>query len=1021
MHSRYRTLPSIVLGLALLFAIGSSPLSAFAQQDDITVTVPDVESSVGNTVTLSIEADLGSNEVEGYSNMEFTFNSSAINIVDVREGEDFESAIFGSNIKEDTLTVTNGAENPPVTGSNVEFLQVDVELTQDGGTPFDLTPSNTEGNESTSVFTDENGNELEVTTINQGRVGVLAQAQIIHNAADPAVETVDVYLDGNLAVDDLSFRDATPFVDRLSSGVDLELGVAPGNSEGPEDIIATQTATLAPDEAHTIVANGVVNPDNFAPNPDGEDIGFEFFAAPGAQSSASDGEVDLRAVHGATDAPAVDVGVEDGPTLLPDLTYGAVTDDYLSVTAEETVFTVAPADSDTPIAAFQADLSALDGSAATVLASGFLDPSANQDGPAFALVVALPNGDVLTLQPPTAEAQLIHNAADPALETVDVSLNGEQAVDNFSFRSATPFVEVPAAEGVDVLVTPGGSDDTLATQTVTFNSDEAHTVVANGVANPDDFADNPDGEPIGFEFFVEPGADSTATSGNVDLRAVHGATDAPTADIDQNGTTLLDNLTYSDVTPNYLSAPAEDTRLVVTPGGSETVVASFDAPLSTLDGNAATVLASGFLDPSANQDGPAFGLIAALPDGDVLTLPAADVIPIQQARQQGPDSTVTVEGTVTRAFGSYARLQDESGPTGASGLVVRQTSDNSLAQDFREDIALGNITQGTRLRVAGTLSEFNGLLQVNNDDLDTYTVQEQGDPPAAQEVSFSVLETDGEDYESELVRVETVLFEDPSATGGTLDAQTSYNVKDGDGTTFTYRVQTNNETEVIGADIPDGTFTYEGVVGEFDGQYQLIPVRSSSGLPVEMAGFEATRSGSSVELRWGTASETNNAGFRVQHEPVGQNSWQEVGFVESQAEGGTTTETQTYRYSVQQDLEPGTHRFRLQQQDLDGSTSLSDVVSVEVQMQDALTLRAPVPNPATGQATVTFAVKEATDAEVVLYDMLGQQVRTLYEGTPAAGQAKTLRVRAGDLPSGTYIVQFRADGQIRTQRLTVVR
>ena len=1022
MHSRYRTLPSVVLGLALLFAVGSSPLSAFAQQDDITVTVPDVEPSVGNTVTLSIEADLGSNEVEGYSNMEFTFNSSAINIVDVREGEDFESAIFGSNVKEDTLTVTNGAENPPVTGSNVEFLQVDVELTQDGGTPFDLTSSNTEGNESTSVFTDENGNELEVTTINQGRIGVLAQAQIIHNAADPAVETVDVYLDGNLAVDDLSFRDATPFVDRLSSGVDLELGVAPGNSEGSEDIIATQTATLAPDEAHTIVANGVVNPDDFAPNPDGEDIGFEFFAAPGAQSSASDGEVDLRAVHGATDAPTVDIGVEDGPTLLQGLTYGAVTDDYLSVTAEETVFTVAPADSDTPIAAFEADLSALDGSAATVLASGFLDPSANQDGPAFALIAALPNGNVVTFQPPTAEAQLIHNAADPALGTVDVSLNGEQAVNNFSFRSATPFVEVPATEGVDVLVTPGGSDDTLATRTVTFNSDEAYTVVANGVANPDDFADNPDGEPIGFEFFVEPGADSTATGGNVDLRAVHGATDAPTVDIDQNGTTLLDNLTYSDVTPNYLSAPAEDTRLVVTPGGSETVVASFDAPLSTLDGSAATVLASGFLDPSANQDGPAFGLIAALPNGNVVTLPAAEVIPIQQARQQGPDSTVTVEGTVTRAFGAYARIQDASGPTGASGLVVRQTAENdSLAQAFRSDISDGTITQGTRLQLTGTLSEFNGLLQVNNEDLDTYAVEGQGSLPAAQEVTFSDLSDNGENYESELIRVETVLFEDPSATGGTLDAQTSYDVEDGDGTTFTYRVQTNNETEVIGTGIPNGTFTYEGVVGEFDGQYQLIPVRSSSGLPVEMAGFEATRSGSSVELRWSTASETNNAGFRVQHEPVGQDSWQEVGFVESQAKGGTTTEAQTYRYSVQQELEPGTHRFRLQQQDLDGSTSLSDVVSVEVQMRDALTLRAPAPNPTTGQATVTFAVKEATDAEVVLYDMLGQQVRTLYEGTPAAGQAKALRVRASDLPSGTYMVQLRADGQTRTQRLIVVR
>ena len=40
-----------------------------------------------------------------------------------------------------------------------------------------------------------------------------------------------------------------------------------------------------------------------------------------------------------------------------------------------------------------------------------------------------------------------------------------------------------------------------------------------------------------------------------------------------------------------------------------------------------------------------------------------DTTPIIEARNQGPESTVTVEGTVTRAFGAYVRLQDESGPT----------------------------------------------------------------------------------------------------------------------------------------------------------------------------------------------------------------------------------------------------------------------------------------------------------------------------------------------------------------------
>jgi len=913
-----------------------------------------------------------------------------------------------------------------VTGSG-EFLQIDVELMVDGGTPFELTPSESPVGESpTSVF-ESDGNKLEISSIDQGRVGILADAQIIHNAADPAAGTVDVYLDGALAVDDLSFRSATPFVEGLASGVGIDVGVAPAGSSGPGDIIASQTVTLTPGEAHTVVANGVLNPDDFADNPDGESIALEFFVEAGAKTSASSGDVDLRAVHGVTDAPTVDVGLEAGPTLLEDLTYGDVTADYLSVAAEEKVFTVSPADSDTPIAAFQADLSGLGGSAATVLASGFLDPAANQNGPAFRLIAALPNGNVVTFQPPTTQAQLIHNAADPAADTVDIYFDQQKQLDDVAFRSATPFMDVPAAVDIDVGVAPSGSDgpdDIVASQTVTLSSDSSYTVVANGVLNPDAFADNPDGEPIALEFFVEAGAKTSASSGEVDLRAVHGATDAPTVDIAENGTTLLDNLTYRDVTADYLSVAAEEKVLSVTPGGSQAIVESFSVDLSGLGGNAATVLASGFLDPEDNQDGPAFRLIGALPNGTVVTFEPAKVIPLQQARQQGPDSTVTVEGTVTRAFGAYVRFQDGSGPTGATGLVIRQTSDDSLSQAFRDDIASNNITQGTRLQVTGTLSEFAGLLQINNEDLGSYTVQGQGDLPAAQEVSLSDLQAPvGETYESELLRVEGVSFPD-SLEGLTLQAQTTYPISDEDDTAFQYRVQDSSETAVIGATIPQGTFTYEGVLGQFDGfsgddvGYQFIPVRVSTGLPVELADFDAVRSGSSVELRWQTASETNNAGFRVQHQT--DRGWQELGFVESKAEGGTTTEVRSYRYVVDQ-LNPGTHQFRLKQVDLDGSTSLSKVVRTEVPLKGTLQLTAPSPNPVSGQATLSFAVKEATDAEVVVYNVLGQKVRTLYDGTPQAGQSTTLTVEAGALPSGVYVVQLRADGQTKTQRLTVVR
>ena len=193
-------------------------------------------------------------------------------------------------------------------------------------------------------------------------------------------------------------------------------------------------------------------------------------------------------------------------------------------------------------------------------------------------------------------------------------------------------------------------------------------------------------------------------------------------------------------------------------------------------------------------------------------------IPIADARSQGVGATVTVEGTVSRAFGDFVRFQDASGPTGASGLVVRQTSG-----DFFDDVQDGTITEGTQLQVTGTLSEFNGLLQINEGDLSSYSVQGQGAVPSAQSVSLADLAAAGEDYESELVSVSGLSFEDAQ---GTFQNSTSYPVSDGSAA-LTFRVQTASETELAGTPIPEGGFNYTGVIGEFNTSYQLIPVHPS--------------------------------------------------------------------------------------------------------------------------------------------------------------------------------------------------
>ncbi len=188
-------------------------------------------------------------------------------------------------------------------------------------------------------------------------------------------------------------------------------------------------------------------------------------------------------------------------------------------------------------------------------------------------------------------------------------------------------------------------------------------------------------------------------------------------------------------------------------------------------------------------------------------------------------------------------------------------------------------------------------------------------------------------------------------------------------------------------------------------------------LPVELAGLSAQTDGQQVTLTWQTLSETSNAGFAIERRRE-EGRWSRLGFVESTASGGTTTEPQSYRF-VTEDLPVGTHTFRLRQVDIGGGASLSEPVSVQVKLDSKARLTAPAPNPVHRKATVSFAVKERAETTLVLYNMLGRQVATLYRGTPTPTSEKTVTLPAEELASGVYFLRLTTDGQTRTQKLTI--
>lgn len=455
-----------------------------------------------------------------------------------------------------------------------------------------------------------------------------AKIQAIHNCADLAAATVDVYVNGTILLDDFAFRTATPFVP-VPAGVSLSIDVAPGNSTSSAQSIYNLTTTLTQDETYILVANGIVSASGYSPSQP-----FQLSVYAGGRETASAAEnTDILVNHGATDAPTVDVIETSIPagTIVDDISYPSFTSGYLELPPLDFVLDVTDETGTTVVATYLAPLQTLglQGQAITVLASGFLDPSQNSNGPAFGLWVALASGGNLVPLPfvATARAQVIHNCADLAAATVDVYINDVLAANDFAFRTSTPFIDLPAGVPISIDVAPNNSTssaESIYNLTTTLSPDESYIIVANGIVSASGY--NPS-QP--FELSVFTGARETASSAaNTDVLVNHGSTDAPTVDVVETSVpagTIVDNLSYPSFA-GYLELPNLDFVLNVTDASGTTVVASYLAPLQTLglQGQALTVLASGFLDPTQNSNGAAFGLWAALPvGGNLIPLPSA--------------------------------------------------------------------------------------------------------------------------------------------------------------------------------------------------------------------------------------------------------------------------------------------------------------------------------------------------------------------------------------------------------------
>ena len=189
-------------------------------------------------------------------------------------------------------------------------------------------------------------------------------------------------------------------------------------------------------------------------------------------------------------------------------------------------------------------------------------------------------------------------------------------------------------------------------------------------------------------------------------------------------------------------------------------------------------------------------------------------------------------------------------------------------------------------------------------------------------------------------------------------------------------------------------------------------------LPVELVSFEATLDGTAVVLSWETASETNNAGFEIQHHAShGDVLWAVLAFVEG---AGTTEVAQRYRFRVEE-LLAGRHTFRLKQIDFDGAFEYSPDVTVPVEVPGVYQLSPAYPNPFNPSTQLTLAVAREQHVRLSIFDVQGRLVTRLYEGPLAAHTTFRFVFNAASQPSGLYVIHVAGETFIDTRAVMLLK
>ncbi len=372
--------------------------------------------------------------------------------------------------------------------------------------------------------------------------------RILHGVAD--APAVDVYAGEERIVQDLAFPTLTDYV-TLPAG-EYQLRVVPAGAElTDENVVMDTTVSLLAGLGTTVAATGSlaagITPQTVLDNP---------------YPVVDQGQV--RVVHVAADAPAVDIAPVGGDAIVSDLGYGQ-NSSYLNLDPGSYALEVREA-----------------GGTDAVLTLPPLDLPAGTSTSAFAVgSLADQTFQVVTGQdagiPTTAQVRVLNGSPDAP--SMDLVVNGVRLFGNLPFGVSSPYITVPVGGQVAEI----GQDSPLVVQlvqsgaaladspvlvetSVPFVADSRSTIVVSNTADA-------------LEASVVLDSSDVKKKG-AQLRVGHLSADAPSVDVAVDGAAakdaLLKDVPYLTVS-DYLRVKPGKLDLDVREPGTKTVIADLPA------------------------------------------------------------------------------------------------------------------------------------------------------------------------------------------------------------------------------------------------------------------------------------------------------------------------------------------------------------------------------------------------------------------------------------------------------------